>query len=219
MKACALALLSDHVLDQLLLLVAVQRKYNKKWEKDFPWLEYDENYQGAFCKVCRKLGSQGHTSQGSGDVWITKPFQNWKKAVQKMKAHASGESHIRHLEAEPTAKKGGSIAHQSRVGQQERTKNRNAIKSFLRCTHFLCKQYIPHTTNFDKLIKLVVSDLDEFVRQAAKNASYSSTGAITDFVEATQLQLYNTRCKMLKRHYINLCTLYFSSKLCPPPSP
>ena len=27
-----------------------QRKYNKKWEKDFPWLEYDENYQGAFCK-------------------------------------------------------------------------------------------------------------------------------------------------------------------------
>ena len=31
-----------------------QRKYNKKWEKDFPWLEYDENYQGAFCKICRK---------------------------------------------------------------------------------------------------------------------------------------------------------------------
>ena len=39
----------------------------------------------------------------SGGVWITKPFQNWKKAVQKMKAHASSESHIRHLVSELTA--------------------------------------------------------------------------------------------------------------------
>ena len=34
--------------------ISIQRKYNKKWEKDFLWLEYDHNYQGAFCKVCRK---------------------------------------------------------------------------------------------------------------------------------------------------------------------
>ena len=32
---------------------ASRKKYNKKWEKDFPWLQYDENYQGAFCKICR----------------------------------------------------------------------------------------------------------------------------------------------------------------------
>ena len=171
-----------------------QRKYNKKWEKDFPWLEYDENYQGAFCKVCRKSGSQGHTSQGSGGVWITKPFQNLKKAVQKMKAHASSESYIRHLEAELTAKKGGSIVHQlQRVGEQERTKNRNSIKSFLQCIHFLCKQHIPHTNNFDKLIKLVIScggkDLDKFVRQAAKNTSYTSSDAVTDFLEALGLRV------------------------------
>ena len=51
--------------------------------ESFPWLEYDENYQGAFCKVCRKSGSQGHTSQGSGGVWITKPFQNWKNGSAK----------------------------------------------------------------------------------------------------------------------------------------
>jgi len=30
------------------------RKYDKKREKDFLWVEYDENYQGAFCKVCQK---------------------------------------------------------------------------------------------------------------------------------------------------------------------
>ena len=34
---------------------ATSRKYNKKWAKDFPWLEYDGNFQGAFCKICRKV--------------------------------------------------------------------------------------------------------------------------------------------------------------------
>ena len=38
--------------------ISTQRKYNKKWEKDFLWLEYDHNYQEAFCKVCRKQEPQ-----------------------------------------------------------------------------------------------------------------------------------------------------------------
>ena len=58
--------------------------------------------------------------------------------------------------------------------------------------HFLAaltsKQHIPHTTNFSKLIDLIAScggkDLEVFVCKAAKNASYTSTDAVTDFVEA-----------------------------------
>ena len=68
----------------------------------FPWLEYVENYQGVFCKVCRKSESQSQTSSG---VWITKPFQNWKRMVQKKKAHTVNEAHIRHVETELLAKK------------------------------------------------------------------------------------------------------------------
>ena len=82
---------------------------NKKWEMEFPRLDYDENYQGAFCKVCRKFESHSQTSKGNGGVRITKPFQNWRKAVEKMKANTSSESHMRYLEAELTAKKGGSM--------------------------------------------------------------------------------------------------------------
>ena len=41
---------------------ATVRRYNRKWEKGFPWLESDENYQGVFRKVSRKSESQciGH---------------------------------------------------------------------------------------------------------------------------------------------------------------
>ena len=30
----------------------------------------------------------------TGGAWITKPFKNWKKAVEKRKAHSKSDSHI-----------------------------------------------------------------------------------------------------------------------------
>ena len=33
----------------------VCRGYISKWEQDFPWLEFNEDVQGAFCKECKKL--------------------------------------------------------------------------------------------------------------------------------------------------------------------
>ena len=52
-------------------------------------------------------------------------------AVQKMKAHASSESHVRHLEAELTAKKGGSIAHHLHVSE-----NNNESKTEMQSSPF-----------------------------------------------------------------------------------
>ena len=118
-----------------------------------------------------------------------KAFPELEKAVQKMKEHANSESHLRQVEAELIVSRGETVVHQLQsFGDSERSKNRKAIKALLGCTHYLCKQHIPHTTNFSKLIDLIVScggkDLEEFVRKAAKNASYTSTDAVTDFVEA-----------------------------------
>ena len=73
--------------------ISTQRKYNKKWEKDFLWLEYDHNYHGAFCKVCRKQEPQ--SLQKTRGTWITKPFKNWKRAVEKMRTHSKSDSHIK----------------------------------------------------------------------------------------------------------------------------
>ena len=90
--------------------------------------------------------------------------------------------------------RGETVVHQLQLfGDSERSKNRKAIKALLGCTHYLCKQHISHTTNFSKLIDLIVScggkDLEEFVRKAAKNASYTSTDAVTDFVEAIEVRV------------------------------
>ena len=163
-----------------------KRKYNKKWEENFPWLEYSEDHQGAFCKVCKK---RGRLLQRTGGAWITKPFNNWKKAMEKMRAHAQSDIHVQSCEAEMVAATQGTIIQQlQHVGEEEKTKNRVAIKALIRCTHFLTRHHIPHTTNFDQLIDLVVScggeHLKHFMERAGKNATYTSKVAVTEFVEA-----------------------------------
>ena len=43
------------------------------------------------------------------------------------------------------------------VAEKGRKANRRAVKSFFRSAHFHAKQHIHHTTNFEKLVALVVS--------------------------------------------------------------
>ena len=109
------------------------------------------------------------------------PFTNWNKAGEKMEAHASSDGHIQANQAALaylTTQHTGSVIQQlHNVAEQEQVLNRKAIKPFLRCTHFLARQHIPHTTNFNKLVELVVScggeDLKNFLDKTGGNAVYT----------------------------------------------
>ena len=135
------------------------RRYYKKWEETFPWLEFDENLQGGCILQIKQKGWKIPSEDWWG--WITKPFTNWKKATQKMKSHSKSEVHLLScqldVEADRARKEGSIIRQFQNVGEQKRLQNRKAIKALIRCTHFLAHQHIAHTTNFDKLVELVVS--------------------------------------------------------------
>jgi len=105
----------------------------KKWEKDFPWVEYDDNYQGAFCKVCQNsVPIRTQSSQGSSGVWVTKPFQNWKKAVEKMRTHERSDNHKKQIEVESIVSTGGTVIHHFRwIGYSDKSKNWNALKKII----------------------------------------------------------------------------------------
>ena len=64
---------------------------------------------------------------------------------------------------------------------QEREKNRAAMKSLVRCTHFLTQHHIAHSSNFTQLVDVVAScgarKLQVFVENASRNAVYTSRGA------------------------------------------
>ena len=75
-----------------------------------------------------------------------------------MCAHAQSDIHILSCEAEMVAARQGTIVQQlQHVSEEEKVKNRVAVKALLHCTHFLTKHHIPHTTNFNQLVDLVVS--------------------------------------------------------------
>ena len=105
------------------------RRYNKKWEEAFPWLEFDENLQGALWK------KGGRSLQRTGGAWITKPFTNWKKATQKMKSHSKSEVHLLScqldVEADRARKEGSIISQLQKIGEQQRLQNRKAIKALI----------------------------------------------------------------------------------------
>jgi len=120
---------------------------------------------------------------------VTKPFRNWKKAIEKMKSHEKSSFHIRASQALLLTSKEGTVAHQlQRVGVLQREKNRAAMKSLVRCTHFLTRNHIAHSTNFTQLVDLVVScgarELQVFLENASRNAVYTSRGTVVDFIEA-----------------------------------
>ena len=136
----------------------VCRRYNSKWEQDFPWLEFNKDLQGAFCKVCKKWARE--SKQRSRGVWTTDPFSNWRKATEKMRTHERGAMHKTAsrvaIESEMSDRQGSVVQQLSQIANEERIRNRRCIQSLIRCTHFLVRHHIPHTTNYDSLIQLVL---------------------------------------------------------------
>ena len=86
------------------------------------------------------------------------------------------------VEADRARKEGSIISQLQNVGEQQRLQNRKAVKALIRCTHFLAHQHIARTTNFDKLVELVVSCGGEtpqvFLGRAGGNAMYTSKMAV-----------------------------------------
>ena len=74
------------------------------------------------------------------------------------------------------------------ITDEEKMKNRAAVKALIRCPHFLACQHIAHSTNSEKLVSLVVAcggeDLKTYLESAGKNAMYTLRIAFTEFIEA-----------------------------------
>ena len=92
------------------------RKYQQIWEEDYPWLHYDGDCDGAFCKICKESGKSLYRT---GGVWTTKPFTNWKKACDRVRDHGKSDIHIQASEA-ALATQGGSVDIVQQLGYPSR---------------------------------------------------------------------------------------------------
>ena len=150
-----------------------------------------------FVKSVKKLG---HSKGRTGGAWVTKP--SMEKGQKKMREHSKSEQH-RHacLAAHQVQTPGSIITQFQATSQSERQKTGTAIKSLIRCTHFLARNHIAHTTNFDKLVDLVVAcggeSLKTYLETAGKKAQYTSKVAVVEFLDAIGTWVEETLLKRL----------------------
>ena len=74
---------------------------------------YDQDIDGAFCQVCKQTTADSSTEH-TGGAWVAKPFRNWKKAVEKKKAHERIGFHIRAIQALLVMSQKGLVMHKCR---------------------------------------------------------------------------------------------------------
>lgn len=132
-----------------------------------------------------------------------------------MRAHSQSDCHMQSCEAELAAaratKQGSVIQQLQYIGEQQRLKNRMAIKALFWCTHLLAQNNIAHMTNYDKLIELIVSCggdyLKQFLESTGRNATYSSKDVVTDFIEAIGQWVEESLLEnLLQAPYFSICT-------------
>ena len=119
-----------------------------------------------------------------------------------MKSHSKSDTQLlscQLVEADRARKEGSIISFK----MLESSKDHKVIKALIRCTHFLAHQHIVHTTNFDKLVELVVScggeTLQTFLDRAGGNATYTSKMAVVEFLNALRTWVEESQLKRLHK--------------------
>jgi len=124
---------------------------------EFPWLYFDVQRNGAFCKLCEKHAvNDSVLLTSTGGVFIKSPFNNFKKALGKdgkLFKHNNSATHIRRIEQERLTMVISKNPVYCQIFNQSSEKCKiNRKHFFLLCCsiYFLAKEEIAHTTKYEK---------------------------------------------------------------------
>jgi len=95
------------------------------------------------------------TLERTGVAWVTKPFTNWKKTIDKMKAHSQSEIYI---QSRCCCISGTYWPSTSKCIQSTKE------DGYWGTAAMYPLSYIAHTTNFEDLISLVESCCSEYLK-------------------------------------------------------
>lgn len=187
-------------------------KFQLSWLHRFSWLSYSKAAQGAFCKVCvlfgKKVGGVGDQNLGS---FVTKPYTDWKKAIEKCQTHSSKTYHcnaVVQMELRRVVEQGKQLPVNLQINEQnkkiiEENKNklRPIIETILLCgrqglplrgnSHYvdIREQPVSNEGNFRALLRYRASvdiDLSAHLGSCAQNAKYLSHRVQNEMIDCAQ---------------------------------
>ena len=61
-------------------------QFQPSWLKQHPWLDYNQQVDGAFCQACASFAAESVGGHVPGQ-FVTKPFKSWNKMSETANAH------------------------------------------------------------------------------------------------------------------------------------
>ena len=118
------------------------RCFQSSWYNKYPWVEYSEKRDAAYCFCCRWFRSGISSTGGSNDVFVNSGFKSWQKAIQAGRGLQGHEQSAYHKACFQSWKlwQGGqanssSIAHQ--LSQTQMARNRTYVAYIADLVRFL----------------------------------------------------------------------------------
>ena len=185
-------------------------KFHDRWFKDYPWLHFDERTGGVLCYTCadaslHKLNQQAHCSE---ETFVSTGFRNWKKAIQKFRAHEQSFAHrlssenLKVRRSQPKSAKFGLVVDGTQDiqgNEQESVCIRHVTDSFCVQEDFIGLYQVPSTTGTslskmlqDVLIRcqLPIENLRAQTYDGASNMSGKFKGCQAEIKKLQPLAIY-----------------------------
>ena len=72
-----------------------ERSFQASWFEKFPWLHYDEGFDGARCHVCYGQSKKCaiDSCRNQEDAFIRTGYSNWKNAIENFRKHETSLCH------------------------------------------------------------------------------------------------------------------------------
>ena len=84
-----------HPIDKktLSIFTIKKRNFQPQWYKQFPWVSVCITYKKVYCLYCRHATKRNLISKMGEKAFAETGFQNWRKAIDKFRAHEGSHFH------------------------------------------------------------------------------------------------------------------------------
>ncbi|XP_046983068.1 zinc finger MYM-type protein 1-like [Schistocerca americana] len=141
--------------------------YQPSWKQQFTWIDYNKVKDVIFCKNCRHMFEENRFqfSHKIEKPFMETGFSNWKKGVEKLKAHEASGCHREAVLKFKSLKSNVNVFSQiSKEKLTQMKENRACLLKIISSLRYLAAQglairgHTEETSNFDNLLRLRCED-------------------------------------------------------------
>ncbi|KMQ84012.1 zinc finger mym-type protein 1-like protein, partial [Lasius niger] len=141
-------------------------KFRTAWFKDFAWLHINNSSNGVLCFYCHKYKTENVTMSLASKMdpcFSSEGFKNWKKAIEKFKAHQKCDAHLQAVLAFNQKKIPLEVQLNDAVAKNQ-AEARTCLTKIITSLRFLARQGLAirghehYEGNFYNLLKLRTTD-------------------------------------------------------------